>query len=278
MAKGKWIGAALGWILSGGNILGALAGYCVGSLMSDASQGTDSRSNEYDANGQSSSNFYNEAPFEETRNSFLFSLLVLSSYIIKADGKVMHSEMEYVRNFLRHNFGENAVPQGEEILKKLFEKMNQEGMPIFKETIHRSCVEMSFHMSEGQRLQLLNYLVTIAKADGSVSSEEILSLNDIALHLNLTLQDVESMLNMGYSYSNNQSNTQPQNNLAAAYKVLGILPSATDDEVKAAYRKMALKHHPDRVASLGEDIRKAAEEKFQEINAAKEAIYKARKM
>ena len=86
------------------------------------------------------------------------------------------------------------------------------------------------------------------------------------------------MLNMGYSYSNNQSNTQPQNNLVAAYKVLGILPSATDDEVKAAYRKMALKHHPDRVASLGEDIRKAAEEKFQEINAAKEAIYKARKM
>ena len=156
--------------------------------------------------------------------------------------------------------------------------MNQEGMPIFKETIHRSCVEMSFHMSEGQRLQLLNYLVTIAKADGSVSSEEILALNDIALHLNLTLQDVESMLNMGYSYSNNQSNTQPQNNLVAAYKVLGILPSATDDEVKAAYRKMALKHHPDRVASLGEDIRKAAEEKFQEINAAKEAIYKARKM
>ena len=133
-------------------------------------------------------------------------------------------------------------------------------------------------MSEGQRLQLLNYLVTIAKADGSVSSEEILALNDIALHLNLTLQDVESMLNMGYSYSNNQSNTQPQNNLVAAYKILGILPSATDDEVKAAYRKMALKHHPDRVASLGEDIRKAAEEKFQEINAAKEAIYKARKM
>uniref|UniRef100_UPI004024F71F J domain-containing protein n=1 Tax=Prevotella sp. TaxID=59823 RepID=UPI004024F71F len=65
-------------------------------------------------------------------------------------------------------------------------------------------------------------------------------------------------------------------NIDAAYKVLGITPDATDDEVKAAYRRMALKHHPDRVATLGEDVRKAAEKKFQEINAAKETIYKAR--
>ena len=61
-----------------------------------------------------------------------------------------------------------------------------------------------------------------------------------------------------------------------AYKVLGISPDATDDEVKRAYRRLALEHHPDRVAKLGEDVRRAAEKKFQEINAAKERIYKAR--
>ena len=58
--------------------------------------------------------------------------------------------------------------------------------------------------------------------------------------------------------------------------MLGVEPTATDDEVRKAYRQMALKHHPDRVAALGEDVRKAAERKFQEINEAKERIYRAR--
>ena len=53
-------------------------------------------------------------------------------------------------------------------------------------------------------------------------------------------------------------------------------PSATNEEVRTAYRRLALKHHPDRVATLGEDVKKAAEEKFQQINNAKERIYKAR--
>ena len=66
------------------------------------------------------------------------------------------------------------------------------------------------------------------------------------------------------------------NSLEAAYKVLEILPTATDEEVRAAYRKLVLKHHPDRVATLGEDIKRAAEEKLQDINNAKEIIYKAR--
>ncbi len=57
---------------------------------------------------------------------------------------------------------------------------------------------------------------------------------------------------------------------------MGLSPNATNEEVKATYRKMALKYHPDRVGTLGEDVRKAAEKKFQEINNAKEQIFKAR--
>ena len=124
-------------------------------------------------------------------------------------------------------------------------------------------------MDVSQRLQLLNYLVIIAKVDGYVSPEEIKALKEVARHLGLTAKDVDSMLNM-------ESDVRADSNIEDAYKVLGISPTATDDEVKAAYRKMALKHHPDRVATLGEDIRKAAEKKFQDINDAKERIFKAR--
>lgn len=273
MALGKWIGSALGWILSGGNVLGAIAGYCIGSLLSDATS-TAERDNGFNGNGNTFRNDYsdtqfNQRPFEEDRNSFLFSMLVLSSYIIKADGKIMHSEMNCVRNFLHNNFGEQAVRQGEDILLKLFEMQKQQGATTFKETIRKSCVEISFHMNIGQRLQLLDYLIIIAKVDGTISPEEVYALKEVATYLGLSAQDVDSMLNM-------EASSNQQIGLDEAYKILGISPNATNDEVKAAYRKMALKHHPDRVSSLGDDIREAAEKKFQEINNAKERIYKAR--
>ncbi|MCR5076592.1 MAG: DnaJ domain-containing protein [Prevotella sp.] len=294
MAIGKWIGGALGWIVAGGSILGAVAGFCIGSMLDEAigadkdgntdagRQGFGSQ-NGYDSQGgygnsdrfgrqdgfNSRNGFGSTRPFEEDRNSFLFSMLVLSSYIIKADGRVMHSEMEFVRQFLRQNFGEQAVSQGESILLKLFEMQKQQGPYQFKETIRKSCVEITFHMNDGQRLQLLNYLVIIAKVDGNVSPEEVAALKEVARYLQFSEQDVESMLNL-------ESGAKTTGDIEDAYKVLGISSSATDDEVKAAYRKMALKHHPDRVATLGEDVRKAAEKKFQEINDAKERIFKAR--
>ena len=279
---GSWIGGTLGTMLGSG-ILGTLAGFCLGSIIDEV---MDSRadSNNYNANNQdhySQGNGYqqyqygwqngtpNAQTYEEQRNSFLFSMLVLSSYIIKADGKIMHSEMEFVRQFLRQNFGEQAVNQGQDILLKLFEVQKQQGEQEFRKTIHQSCTEIKHYMDVSQRLQLLNYLVIIAKVDGYVSPEEIKALKEVARHLGLTAKDVDSMLNM-------ESGARADSNIEDAYKVLGISPTATDDEVKAAYRKMALKHHPDRVATLGEDIRKAAEKKFQDINDAKERIFKAR--
>lgn len=279
---GCWIGGTLGTMLGSG-ILGTLAGFCLGSIIDEM---MDSRadSNDYNTNKQdyySQGNGYKQYHYggqngssnahsnEEQRNSFLFSMLVLSSYIIKADNKIMHSEMEFVRQVLRQNFGEQAVNQGQEILLKLFEIQKQQGIQVFRNTIHQSCAEIKHNMNVSQRLQLLNYLVIIAKVDGYVSPEEIKALKEVARHLGLTAKDVDSMLNM-------ENGARTNSNIEDAYKVLGLSSTATDDEVKVAYRKMALKHHPDRVATLGEDIRKAAEKKFQDINDAKERIFKAR--
>ena len=267
MAYGKWIGGFLGMMIAGP--LGAIAGFALGSLLDGASNGdlTDS-GNGQQFNGPYGGYQTQQQAWEGQRNTFRFSLLVLASYIIRADGKVMHSEMNTLRQWLRVNFGEAAVVQGDEILRKLFEQQNRLGMTEFRSAVMDSCRQLRQIMPYEQRLQLLHFLATIAQADGVVVDAEVNALRECTVELGLSVDDIESMLNLRNAGSS----------LDAAYKVLGIAPSATDDEVKAAYRKLALKNHPDRVASLGEDVRKAAEQKFQEINAAMETVRKARGM
>ena len=269
MAFAKWIGAFLGFITTG-SPLGALAGYALGSLFEsglDSFSGSDNYNREYDDNDAYAryQRYREQQSYEGQRNSFLFSLLVLAAYIIRADGRVMHSEMNVLRNFLRQNFGEQAVSQGEDIVRKLFERQKQEGVG-YRMTIRSACQQIAANMDYSQRLQLVSFLVMIAQADGSVVQAEITALRDVAASLGISAADVESLLNLRGS----------KNDLEAAYKVLGISPSATDDEVKAAYRQMTLKHHPDRVSTLGDDVKRAAEKKLQEINDAKDKIYKAR--
>ncbi len=274
MAVGKWIGGFLGWMAGGP--LGALAGYLLGSLFDSAldavntpgNSGTFGSGSGRDGGFRAYEEMYRQAyqrqQAQGNRNSFLFALLVLSSYIIKADGKAMHSEMEMVRQMLRQNFGEAAVTQGNDILKKLFNEQQRQGWNGFKQTVRDCCQQINSNMDYSQRLQLLNFLVMVAQADGSVPQSEITALKECATWMGLSPNEVDSMLHL-------EGNT-----LEDAYKVLGVSPNATDDEVKRAYRRLALEHHPDKVAALGEDVRRAAEKKFQEINAAKERIWKAR--
>lgn len=258
MAIGKWIGGIVGWMTGG--MFGALAGVVLGHWFD---KGLDSVSNESNSGERSFSDVYGN---EGHRNNFLFALLVLIAYIIRADGKVMHSEMEFVRNFLRNNFGDAAVRQGEQILLKLFEEQKRQGSATYQNTVRQCCQQIAMNMPYAERLQLLSFLAAISKADGRVTSDEIKAVRACALWMQISEADLESVLNLGGG------------SLEEAYKVLGVSPDATDDEVRKAYRKLALQHHPDRVATLGEDIRRAAEQKLQKINEAKERIYKERGM
>ena len=252
MAFGKWIGGYLGWSAFGP--LGGILGFVVGALFDVATNG----------NGEGDTfRLTDEQTQQGDRNSFFISMLVLAAYIVKADGKVMHSEMELVRAMLRQNFGEDAAQQGDQIMRQLFDEQDRLG-GTYRQNIQQACQQIASHMDYSGRLQLLNFLVMIAQADGRVDQVEVAVLKEVALWIQMSPEEVDSMLHL------------EGDSLEDAYKVLGCRPTASDEELRRTYRRLALKHHPDRVASLGDDVRKAAEKKFQEINAAKDRIWKAR--
>lgn len=193
----------------------------------------------------------------EQRNSFMLSLLVLSSAVIRADNRFLQSEFDYVRAFVRRNFGSNAEEEAMRILNDL------NGKEI---NIYSVGGQIQQNMNYSQRLQLFHYLADLANADGEFCEAERSVLQAIASALGITSTDAESILAM-FSKAKD-----------SAYTVLEIQPTATDDEVKKAYRRLAMKYHPDKVSQLGPDVQEAAKAKFQAIQDAYEQIKKERGM
>ena len=256
----KWIVGFLGWV-SGGPI-GALLGFLLGSVVESgidtlrelgggqpaSGAGQDWRQATYRPRGYTAT---------EQRNSFLMSLLVLSSAVIKADGCVHQRELDVVREFVRRNFGDGAVDEAMRIL---------DGLNRQQVNIYEVGAQIAVYMNYSQRLQLFHYLTQIAIADDSFAKSEKEVLEAIGAAIRLNASDIASVIAMFYKDSD------------SAYAVLGISPGATDDEVKSAYRRMAMKNHPDKVATLGPDVQKAAEEKFRQIQEAYETIKRQRGM
>lgn len=235
MGLGKWIVGAIGWSMFGP--LGGLLGYFIASQFEDDSEHVGEKSWKQ---GQ--------------RNSFLMSLLVLATAVIKADGKTTTEELSRLRKFIESNFGHSAVSESDEIVSELLKK---------DINLYEVCSQIRSCMEYHQRLQLYHFLVSLAVCDG-ITQSEIDVLETIASYIGLSKSEADSIL----------AQFRPSND--SNYKILEITPSATDAEVKKAYRKMAIKYHPDKVATLGEDIQKAAEEKFKAVSQAYEAICKER--
>ena len=264
MGAVKWIGGLLGWVTMGP--IGALIGFLLGKAVETYIDGSHQLPGGDSAGGQGGyqqpggyqrTTTNRRYTADEQRNSFFVSLLVLSSAVIKADGKTLPAELNFVRDFFRSNFGEQAAQQAVQILQQLDRQ---------QVNIYSVGDQIASNMNYSQRMQLLQYLVQIAMADGSFDKSEKSVLEAIASVIRLTSTDAASIISMYYKEEQ------------SAYTILEISPSATDDEVRAAYRRMAMKNHPDRVSTLGPEVQKAAAERFQQIHEAYETIKKQRGM
>lgn len=238
---GKWIGGGLGWAFMGP--IGGLLGFALGSLL-DNSSVTAQRT------------FVRE-PGRTTQGDFLSSLIILVAAVMKSDGKVLKSELEYVSAYLTQAFNKDAA---QEAILGLREILKQ-NIPV--EEVSR---QIGRYMDYSSRLQLLHFLFGVSKADGHVSENELKTIERISYYMGISANDLNSIRALFHQ------------NVQSAYDVLDIQPGATDEEVKKAYRKMAVKYHPDKVAYLGDDVKTKANEKFQKLNEAYERVKKERGM
>ena len=232
----KWVAGGLGWAFLGP--IGGILGFVLGSM--------------FDKDSMVAENPV-ESRRRTTTGGYVMSLLVLVAAIMKADGKILKSELDYVKAFLVHNFGADSARSAVNMLRDLL----KQSIPVAD-----VCRQIQKNMDYSSRLQMLHFLFGISQADGNVSVNEQELLKHMAQNLGIGEKDFESIKSMFVA------------NMDAAYKILEIEPSASVEAIKKAYRTMAMKYHPDKVSYLGEDFQSAAKEKFQKVNEAYETIKK----
>jgi len=257
------IGLLLGWFISR-SFWGGLLGFILGGFLDSANK---IRVNIHRRN--------------TSRDDFIKTLLIFTSEVVKSDnGKMVRSELDFVRNYLLRILGAEKT---QEALLLLRDMLNKEfDIALVAQQFGRNA---SIH----EKLMMLQFLFGLAATDGTVAHAEMEMIRFISKNMGISDHDFESLKAMffgwqgntggsGYSSSSSGYRSTYSYNIENDYRILEVDSSASDDEVKKAYRKQAMKHHPDKVNHLGDEIRKAAEERFTKLNESYERIKKTRGM
>tara|TARA_B100000287_G_C20582134_1_gene760788 strand:+ start:274 stop:1005 length:732 start_codon:yes stop_codon:yes gene_type:complete len=238
----KILWGGLGWVLGGP--IGAIVGYSLAGI-------TGQSMNSYGSS-------YQRRQYPQTQpGDFIVCLLVLFGAVMKADNKMLKSELNFVKNFLSKQFSQNEVRN----FMILFKDIIKQDYPL-----RDVCKQIVRSMDHPSRLELVHILFGLSNSDGQIDASEINLLGTISGYLNINKNDFNSIKAMFV------------HDTLSDYNILEIDPNSTDDEVKKAYRKMAIKYHPDKVSHLGDELKNIAEEKFKSVNDAYQSIKKERKI
>lgn len=240
----KWLAAIFGFIYA--RYAGAILGFIIGTLID----------NYIRSSGGFKGLFNAQQTQKVSPGDFELNLLSLCSLVIKADGKVSQNELNYVRAYFIQAYGKERA-------NATFRTFNEvvKNRQVSASRIARYLAARTKYPS---RLQICHFLFGIAKADGYVSEAEANVIKEIAGYLQINRMDFESIKAMFFKTADN------------SYVILEIDKSATDAEVKKAFRTMAKKYHPDKLGDMDEAYRKGAEEKFRKVQEAYDQIRKER--
>ena len=253
MGYAKWIGGAVGWALGGP--IGGVMGYWLGKMFSDDSLAMDGGAGTMHSHSGRGGRGGRSHARPTRAGDFALSMVVLSAAVMQADERVLKSELDYVKQFFRTNFGQ---AQAEQLTLALREALKN---PV---DVRGVCMQIRANMPHAKRLLLLQYLYGIARADGNVDPREVDLIRRMAAALGISDKDRASIEAPFHS-------DKPD-----PYTVLEIGRDASDADIKKAYRRLALKFHPDKVRDMGEAYAKQAETRFLEVQEAYENLKKMR--
>ena len=234
-AFGEWLSRGFGWELGG--LIGGLLGF-VGGTVIDSFEIRFRKKDNKPAMGDFSTN-----------------LLILIAAVMKVDGPVVKSELEYAKQFLKLNYGEKETPKALALLNKI-RKLD--------DSPDKACTYVHHHLDQSSKLQLIHFLYNLANIDGTASDAEQQLLKRITNTLRVNISD-DRALGRG---------DVREKEIIMAYATLGIDRNDSIIDIKKAYRTLANKCHPDKVAFLDENQKQNAKDQFQRLAGAYEIIKK----
>lgn len=230
----KWLFGGLGWAVGGP--IGGIIGFALGAMTEENVK-------------------LKGSPGRTLPGDFGSALLILCGALMKADNKLLKSELDFVKSFFIRQFGVEYTNQRMLLFREILKQQI---------SVTEVCYQVKQNLDYPSRLELIHLLFGLARADGEIHASELSFIEQVSELLGIKPPDFISIKAMFVK------------DRLAAYKILEIDSSVTEAELKKAYRRMAVKYHPDKVHHLGPDFRKDAEEKFKKINEAYEQIKKER--
>ena len=283
--------------LAMGGLAGAFGGFVIGSLFDSIRNNRRARKAQTEFNESRQQYYNNPEQFEE-------QLLTLIGFVAKADNnRLLQSEFDYCKQYFQKTFPHSDISQ---LMLKFRDILNANDTT---DACQDACDKIRQYATIHEKMAILQCLFGFATADGNAHQQELEAIRKISGWCgvdNVTYEALK-MMYVGFSYNSTYGGSEsgsygggysggygrggyydqsggstytPRSgpSLDDCYKILEVSPDATDEEVKKAYRVAAMKHHPDKVSHLGEDVRKKAEETFAKVNEAYDKIKAARGM
>jgi DnaJ like chaperone protein len=202
----------------------------------------------------------------ETHNTFVFLLVNILVKIAQIDGKVTRDEINTIHHFFQRNlnYTQSQLYWVKELVKEALAS---------SVSLEMLLQEFRQKFTYEPRLILLELVYQVLYSNEHVSDAELQLARNISEYLEISAYDQRS-IEAKYMAGYKAAATPEWATDDRYYEILGLSPGVPFNEVKAAYRKLSMKYHPDKVGHLGEEFKKVAEEKMKELNVAYEFLQK----